>query len=61
MRDDKGGFRRSLFGDQLTGEGTLLDNAYAALAFISLYDLTGKAEWLETGRSDRRFHRRDIP
>ncbi len=47
MRSDNGGFRRSHFDGALTGEGTLLDNAYAALAFIALYDLTGGPEWLE--------------
>jgi len=46
LRSEAGGFRRSLFLGEPTGEGTLLDNAYAALAFIALYDLTGEAVWL---------------
>ena len=47
MRSETGGFRRSYFSGELAGEGTLLDNAYAALAFIALYDLTEEADWLD--------------
>lgn len=47
MRNDAGGFHRSAFDGERSGDGTLLDNAYAALAFTALYDLTEQAAWLE--------------
>lgn len=55
MRGDSGGFRRSYFEGALTGEGTLLDNAYAALAFIALYDMTEDPVWLDRATGTASF------
>ncbi len=55
MRSDTGGFRRSFFDGALTGEGTLLDNAYAALAFIALYDMTEDQVWLDRASGTANF------
>ncbi len=55
MRSETGGFRRSYFEGALSGEGTLLDNAYAALAFIALYDLTEDQAWLDRASETASF------
>ena len=55
MRGDNGGFRRSYYDGALAGEGTLLDNAYAALAFIALYDMTEDPVWLDRATGTASF------
>ena len=47
MRAPEGGFRRSLYRGRLDGTGTLQDHAFAALAFIALFDLTGEDVWID--------------